>query len=258
MIKKYYVSNFIETSIWKIFDDKKQLRIAGSTMPATLSTIIEFNNFSELPTCEFAVNDTTKLLKMLNALDEEVKFEMQKDNRGKIYNISLNSSNVEMEYVTADIDVLRANKIVQTYPKDRIPDEFDVEIVLDKDFVDTYIASTTALVDSESVVFRMNKDNKVELLFGYIQGANKALNTSKIKYVPKTANGKDVLSTTMAFNAEYLKQIFVVNKDAGDTTLKLGVAKSRKPGENELIVVQIQYVTGDITATYYLTGMRVN
>jgi hypothetical protein len=246
MIKKYYLSNLNETSIWKVLNDTKQLRMAACTPNRNVSVVVELNNFDEITTTEFAVNDTTKLLKMLNALDADVKLAV-KENNGKVYNIAINSSNIEMEYVTADIAVLRANRVVQTLSKSSEP-AFDTEIVVDKDFIDTYIASTTALSDSEHVVFQMNKDNKLEMVFGYMQGANKSLNTSKIKYVPKTTVGKDTLASSLGFSADYLKQIFVANKDAADTILKLGCTKP---------MVNIQFTIGDISVNYHVTGITV-
>jgi hypothetical protein len=247
MIKKYYLANFMETSIWTILNDKKQLRMAACTPNYVLSVVVELNNFEEVPTTEFAVNDTTKLLKMLNALDEEIKLSVKQDNNGKIFNIVVNSGNIEMEYVTADITVLRANKAVQTIQKINEP-PFEVEIILDKDFIDTYIASTSALADSENVVFQMNKSNKLEMVFGYMQGANKSLNTSKIKYLPKTNIGKDVLPSSLGFSSEYIKQILVANKDSEDTILKLGVTKP---------MANIQFKNNDIIATYHVTGIAI-
>jgi hypothetical protein len=247
MIKKYYLSNLIETSIWKVMNDKKQLRMAACTPNYVLSVVIELNNFDEITTTEFAVNDTTKLLKMLNALDEDVKLSAKQDNNGKVFNISINSTNIEMEYVTADINVLRTNMVVKTLSKSNEP-VFDTEIVVDKDFIDTYIASTSALADSEHVVFQMNKDNKLEMVFGHMQGANKSLNTSKIKYAPKTTPGKDILVASLGFSADYLKQIFVANKDAAGTILKLSCTKP---------MVNIQFTIDDITVNYHVSGLTV-
>ena len=247
MIKKYYLSNLIETSIWKIMNDKKQLRMAACTPNYVLSAVVELNNFDEITTTEFAVNDTTKLLKMLNALDDDVKISTKQDNNGKVYNITINSSTIEMEYVTADIAVLRANKVVQILSKSNEP-VFDTEVVVDKDFIDTYIASTTALADSEHVVFQMNKDNKLEMVFGHMQGANKSLNTSKIKYAPKTTIGKDTLTTSLGFSANYLKQILIANKDAVSAILKLSCTKP---------MINIEFIIDNITVNYHVTGLTI-
>ena len=247
MIKKYYLANLAETSIWKVLNDKKQLRMATCTPNYVLSAVVELNNFDEVTTTEFAVNDTTKLLKMLNALDEDIKLSVNQDGGGKIYNIVVNSGNIEMDYVTADINVLRTNGVIKTISKVNEP-PFEVEIILDKDFIDTYIASTTALADSENVVFQMNKANKLEMVIGHSQGANKSLNTSKIKYIPKTTAGKDVLLSSLGFSSNYLKQILTANKDSAETILKLSVTKP---------MVNIQFVAGEITSTYHLTGILV-
>lgn len=249
MIKKYYLSNQIETSIWKIFNDKKQLRMAGSGGEQDLSVIVEYNNFADLPTTEFAVNDTTKLLKMLNVLDGDVKITPQQDNNGKIYSIVVNSANnIEIEYVTADINMIRATNIIKLIGRSdkQIP---QVKILLDDDFISTFITSTVALPDSENVVFKMNKDNKLEMLFGHVQGANKALNTSKIKYQPKTVDGADVLPEILGFKANYIKQILIANKDCKDAVLELACYDSP--------IAYVKFVNTDMTSIYHFKGINV-
>ena len=249
MIKKYYLSNEIETSIWKIFNDKKQLRMAGSGKNQDLSVVVEYNNFTDLATTEFAVNDTTKLLKMLNVLDGDVKIAPKQDNNGKIYSIVVNSSNnIEIEYVTADINMIRSTNLIRIISRTdkQVP---QVKILLDDDFISTYIASTTALPDSESVVFKMNKDNKLEMVFGHVQGANKALNTSKIKYQPKTVGGADVLPEIIGFKASHIKQILIANKECKDGVLELACYDSP--------IAYVKFVNTDMTSTYHFKGINV-
>lgn len=249
MLKKYHLSTQIEVSIWKVFEESKKLRIAASRVENDLSVIIEYNNFTDISTSEFAVNDTAKLLKMLNALDGDIKMSTRKDNNNKIYSILVSSNNnIEMEYVTADINQIRQNKVVKTFGRkpEQIP---QVKIVLDEDFISTYISSTIALPDSEDVVFKMNNDNKLEMIFGHQQGANKTLNTSKIKYLPKTLAGYDTLPEFLGFKAEVLKQILLVNKDAKDPVLELSCYNSP--------IGYAQFVNGDITATYHIIGSNV-
>ena len=245
VIKKYYLSGLVETSIWKVLDDKKLLKIGACTPNFVLSIVVDVANFTELSANEFAVSDTSKLLKMTGVLDDDVKFALNKDNNGKITSVLMTSTGVEMQYVTADITVLRANKAVQTWNK---PDpEYEVEIIIDKDFIDTYTRSKSALSDSEYVVFQMNADNKLEMVFGYVQGGNKSLNTSKIKYQPKTNAGKDKLPMSLGYNADYLKEILSANKDAENAILQLSSAT----------LAHMKCSQGDVTINYHMRGIVI-
>lgn len=244
VIKKYYLAGLIETSIWKVADDTKTLRIGSCTPNYVVSAVVDVANFDSLATNEFAVNDTSKLLKMLNVLSDEIKLSTKQTN-DKIHGIVMQSGTIELQYVTADIAVLRASKSVQVWNK---PDpDYEVEIIVDDEFIETYVASKAALPDSEFVVFQMNADNKLEMVFGYIQGGNKSLNTSKIKYSPKTIDGKNTLTGPLGYNAQYLKEILVANKTITNSVLKLSAST----------LANIKFVDADITANYHMRGINV-
>ena len=243
VIKKYHLHDINEISIWKVDDAAKTLRIGATTPNRVMTLVVQVNNFTELKTLKFGVNDTTKLLKMLNVLDEDITIAPNVDAAGKITSILFTSGEIEMQYVTADLEFLEANKVVKVYDKAYPP--FEAEIVLDKDFRETYTAAKSALSDSEYVVFQMNSKNKLEMVFGNITNGNKALNTSKIKYAVKTLPGKDTLPHSIGYNAEYLNKILLSNKDADDSVLKLS--------SNTLAYAQ--FTCGDIVSTYHVLGV---
>jgi len=242
IIKKYYLSGLNETSKWKINDAEKTLTIGASTTNQVLSSVIKVDNFTELKTMEFGVNDTTKLLKMINVLDDDVLITENND-AGRITSILMNSGKIEIQYVTADLKFLNDNKVIKIY-SGPYP-TFEVEIVIDKDFIDTYIAAKSALNDSEYVVFQMNSDNKLEMVFGQVNGGNKTLNTSKVRYLPTTLPSKDILPKSIGYNADYLKEILSANKEHKSSILKIS--------SNTLGF--ISFTNENITSTYHIKGV---
>jgi hypothetical protein len=242
IVKKYYLSGLNEVSKWKIDNTGKTLKIGASTPNSVLAILTEVSNFTELPTGEFGVNDTSKLLKMINVLDDEITLTPISD-ASKITGIQFNSDKTEVHFVTADLKIINDNKMIKMY-SGPYP-EFDIELILDKDFIDTYSAARAALSDSEYVVFQNNNKGKFEMVFGQINGGNKILNTSKIRYNPQTTEGKCTLPHSIAYNADYLKEIFNANKNAENTIFKIS---SNTLG-------YMKFKNEDVEVTYHIKGV---
>lgn len=241
LIKKYYLAGLNDTAKWTVNLDAKTLIVESSTPNTLLITNLQLDNFTELVSCEFGINDTTKLLRMLNVLGEDINITATIDN-STVKNLILKDPSIEVQYVAADL------KVKFYGYKQKLPD-FAVEIVVDRDFIDTYILSKSALNDVEQVTFTMNGDNKLSMVFGLVMSENnKMLNTSKIKYLPKTLPGKDILAKPISYNATYLKEIFYANKDCDSTTLRIS--------DNSLC--HVEFKKGDVTAKYYLAGIIGN
>ena len=245
-IKKYYLAGLNETAIWKIDNTAKLLKIGTSTPNQVICAVVEVPITDEIATTEFGVSDTTKLVKMLGVLNEDVVFSVNEDaTTKKVTSIALASGDIDMQYVTADLKVIRDNKMVQVF-KGPYP-QFEVEIVVDNEFVENYLTAKSALSDSEYVVFQNNPaTTKLEMIFGQVHNGNKALNTSKIKISPKTNDGKSTLALPLSYNAEYLRQILAANTGSESAVLKLST--------NTLGYVE--YVSeGGIKSTYHIKGI---
>lgn len=242
VIKKYYLSNLMELSGWKVASDNK-LKVLSVLPNKVIVTNIEVSNFTDFKDVKFCINDTTRLLKMLNALDEDITITVG-GNNDTITCMTLKSEDVEVQCATIDVKIVNEGKLLEV-PKLINNIVFSTEVVVDKDFISTFTSANSAHSDCENVVFKMSSDNKLQLIFGQRDGLNKSLNTSQIKYFPKTTDGKNVLTKTVKYNAGYLKEIFLANKEADDTVFKIA--------ENGL--GQIAFKNGDIVATYTIMGI---
>lgn len=243
-IKKYYLAGLNETAIWKIDNFSKLIKIGTSTPNQVICAVIEIPFTDEIQTSEFGVSDTTKLVKMIGVLNEEIVFSVNEDASKKVTSIGISSGEIDIQYVTADLKVIRDNKMVQVF-KGPYP-VFEVEILVDAEFVDNYLTAKSALNDGEYVVFQNNPTtSKLEMIFGQVHNGNKALNTSKIKISPKTTAEKFTLPAPLSFNAEYLRQILAANKGSDSAILKLS--------SNTLGYVE--YVSEGIKSVYHIKGI---
>ena len=246
IIKQYYI-DVNEVSKWKINATNKTLLIGASTPNQVLSLTVKVENLDapELETADFAFSDTPKLLKMINVLGEDIKIELNKDSNDKITSVIFSDASTEMQYVTTDLKILTDTRAIKIF-NGPLPD-FDVEIKIDTNFINTYISARGALTDVEYVVFGNSaKTGKLEMVFGNVTGNTKALNTSKIKYAVTTQNTKDKLPNSYGFNAAYIKSLLAANKKFDSAELKISSAAS---------LAMFVFKNQTVTATYHIKGI---
>jgi len=245
-IKKYYLNKIMESVRWTIKNNT--LTVLTSTNNQILNATVELNNFTEIQDCEFGIHDTEKLLKLIGILGDEVKISPQKmivesedTLTERISSINLDDSNTSVKYVTADLTVIpKAGKLNAS----SLP-EFNVEIVVDKEFIEKYSAMKSALSDTNAVTFKNNDSNNVQMIFGF---NGRGLNTTNVKFTPKTTESKGSLEKTLHFDMNHMKEILSANKNSDETILKL----------SEAGLAQIVFKDGDITSTYYLVAINGN
>jgi hypothetical protein len=238
-LKKYHLAGINDVAKLKFIAADKKLIAEASTPNNVLTANIQLLNCSDLPELEFGINNTTKLLKMLNALSDDITLSAINE-EGRVTGIIINDINVELQYVTADLKTLS----IRGFKKTDIA--YDAELIIDKDFIETFICAKAALPDAEHVAFQTNKLGTIEMVFGQVNGNNnKLLNTSTIKYKPKVVDGKDKLPLPLLFNAVYIKEVLLANKEASETTLKL----------NPYPLANMSFTTNDIVSSYHMVGI---
>jgi hypothetical protein len=245
-IKKYYLDKIIESVRWSV--KNQVLTVVASTTNQILNATVEMKNFTEYQTTDFGIHDTEKLLKLIQILDGNIIIAPQKTIveindtvEERITSININDNNTMIKYVTADLTVIpKSGRISPS----ALP-EFNVEIVVNSDFIDKYFAMKSALMDTSAVTFKNNDMNYVEMIFGY---NGRGLNTTNVKFTPTVNAGKHSLGKTLHFDVTHLKNILAANKKCDETVLKISDAG----------LAQIVFTEGDITATYYLVAINGN
>ena len=233
-INKYYLAGTVESVKWVANTSNKQLITNAITEDKNVLLKVTLNNFSELPDGELGINDTSKLVKLLGVLKDEIKSEYNKTG-DKITSVVFSDDNTDVQYVIADLSV-----IPSAPPLKKVP-PFTVEIPLDADFISKFVSSKGALVDVDTFTLTMNKKGKLEMIIGY-----SSINSNRIKLAVNAVEGKDTVTKNINFNAKHLKEILVANRDCTNAHLKV----------SEAGLASVEFVCGDITAEYYLVEVK--
>lgn len=233
-IKKYYLSGTVESVKLQVNEKEKSLKTHAITEDKNVLLNVTLNNFDALKKdIEIGVNDTSKLLKMIGVLNEEVKIEVIETN-DKVTSMVFSDDDTDVQYVTADLTVIPVAPPLKKVPT------FNAEILMNSEFVSKFISAKNALPDVSTFTLMMNKKNELELVLGY-----SSINTNRVKIKLKTNSGKDKVSKVIHFNANYLKEILSANKTEN------AVLKVSDAGLSHL-----EFVDGDFVSNYYMVEVK--
>ena len=153
---------------------------------------------------EFVIFDTSKFLKLVGICNQFLTMDIQLE--GKIATkLLLADSEYNLEYALANLMLApNVNFTVSEF-------ESDYEFTIDNEFINTWVKAKKAL-NSDTTIIKAytNEDGepKVNFTLGEPEG-----HSNKIQFeVPLTSLAVD--STTLKFNADYLKAIFDANYGA--------------------------------------------
>lgn len=208
-IDKYSLNGSIESVKWVVDTANKQIKTSSISDDKNALSYVVIKDDAGLSDSEFGINDTTKLKKLLNVLSDDVNISFNK-REDKIVSLSLNSETTEVQYVTADLNVIPKVPDLKKLPP------FNLEIPLTKEFVTTFVKAKSALSDVDTMTFSKDKKDKIKLTIGYSN-----VNSNRINIDVKPSEGKDSLSKTIHFSAKYLKEILTSNNDCENAVLKI-------------------------------------
>jgi len=144
-INKYYLGGTIESVRIIVDSASKTLKVNALTDDKNVLLSVVKNNFDELDNSEIGINDTSKLLKLLNVLGDEIKgnYDIVND---KMTSITFSDDKTDIQYVTADLSVIPAAPPLKKVPP------FNVEIKLTSEFVTAVLkVSDAGLATAEFV-----------------------------------------------------------------------------------------------------------
>jgi hypothetical protein len=208
-IDKYSLNGSIESVKWVVDNKNKQIKTSSISDDKNALSYVVIKDDAGLTDSEFGINDTTKLKKLLNVLSEDIQISFNK-REDKIVSLSLSSDNTEVQYVTADLNVIPKVPDLKKLPA------FNLEIPLTKEFVTTFVKAKSALSDVDTLTFTKDKKDKIKLIIGYSN-----VNSNRINIDVKPVEGKNTLGKTIHFSAKYLKEILTSNSDCENAVLKV-------------------------------------
>lgn len=233
-INKYYLGGTVESVKWIVNTDQKQLVTNAITEDKNVLLKATLSNFNDMADGELGINDTSKLVKLISVLKDDIKTEYNKSGE-KISSVVFSDDSTDVQYVTADLTV-----IPTAPPLKKIP-PFNVEIPLDADFISKFVSAKSALADVDTFTLLMNKKGKLEIVIGY-----SSINSNRIKLSVNPTEGKDTVSKNINFNANHFKEILVANKDCTNAFLKVSDAG----------LANVEFICDDIKSEYYLVEVK--
>lgn len=230
LIKKYYLEKQCPSVKWTIKDKKVLINFTSED----LSTIGTLDANLDLEDREIGIFDTTSLLTMLGALDNEINLSFNYE-KNTPTGIRLSDGKVDGLCILADLSVIPESKTLKALP------EWDYEIPLKKELVDRFVKSSKALADAK-LVGLIADVNSVDFVINYSE-----TNTNRIT-VQFPAEITNHVVDVLAFNVNILTTILSCNSDFREGKISVS---SRK-------LMMIEFKGEDYEVKYFMKGNDLN
>ena len=232
IIDKYYLNGIGEKVKWTVKDNSVTIKTFSPTKDMVGVVTAPF----EFPDSEFVIFDTSKFLKLVGICNQFLTMDIQLE--GKIATkLLIADSEYNLEYALANLMLApNVNFTVSEFESDY---EFDV----DTELINNWIKAKKAL-NSDTTILKAYTDEdgvpKVNFTLGEPEG-----HSNKIQFeIPISSLVVD--STTLKFNADYLKAIFDANYSAtgkayvsNDGAMKLEFEDEEKQKSSYIILARI-------------------
>jgi hypothetical protein len=203
-INKYSLGGLVESVKWECKENSLLTSFISDDKSVLGNVTMKDFQYTDI---SFGVYDTSKLVKMLGVLGEEVEFDMNVVD-DKATSLKCKDGSTSINYMLADLSV------IPTVPDLKQLPEFDIQIKLDSNFISKFIKAKGALSDENNFTF-MLKNKKPVIVLGYSN-----INTNRISIDVQCDKITDDV-TPIVFSATYLKEILIANKEAKDATLNI-------------------------------------
>lgn len=228
-IEKYHLAGSVEST--KLVVNNNTLKTDFISNDKTLVGSVEMSQF-DYDDVELGIYDTTKLLKMLSVLSDDISFNT-KGSDSKLYSIHFKDQRITANYMLADFVILPKVPTLKTLP------DWDVEIAFDQPLIEQYIKSKSALSSEKYFTVLSNQDGTVDIVIGHSD-------TNSNRLTLKTGATVSTPLQPISFSADYLKEILAANKEAKEATLKVSADG----------LSNINFKIDDFKCEYYLMQQR--
>jgi hypothetical protein len=234
-ISKYTI-NKIDDVIWEISSNKIHIRyITVDKSMIGHATMFNFTESIGLEGNELGIYETSKLLKMLAALEDDITISPVKSG-DKIVSLEISDGTSMANFSLSDASVIHP-----VPPMKRTPDSFEVlQMKVGDELGQRFLRAKAALPEVVLFSIKSLNENTVEIILGQtnVNGDYFSIKVNTIKN-----NVKDI----MFFNALIFSDILVANKGM-DSMFEIS---------NEGLA-RIKYETKEYNATYYLVAKKDN
>ena len=227
-IQKYNLGGNVNSVKWTA--DTNRLKTSFVTPDKSLLGTVVADNVT-FENADLGVYQTDQLQKLLSVLDNDVDLSLTKAG-DRAVSLKVKNGSVSVDYVLSDLSVIPDPPALK-----RLPD-FQTQVKLDSQFIDTFIKGKSALADVDMFTFVNDTDGNLSAVIGY-----SSTNTNRVTIPVETdTNG---LTEPVTFNANLFKEMLVANKECKSAVLEVsneGLAK-------------VNFKIDDYDSTYYIVAM---
>lgn len=205
----------------------------------------------------FGIYDPGKYAKILSALDSDIELEFHK-NHGKQTAMYIRDSQITVDYLLSPLDIIfgEQNKDPETDRPFKAVPAPNVQFNLTREFCDKFIKSKNALPDASIFAVSAGKIGETQDVEFIINHSNHPTNQIKMHLTDVTVNSDLDL---VAFNADYLKEIFLANKDftSAEITIFSKVIEDPERGNRLAAGMDVDFQGEDYSSKYRLSKIEI-
>ena len=226
-INKYSLGGSVDSVKWKF--KKDSLFTSFMTPDKALLGKVAVKDVPFQDTV-LGVYSTQLLSRLLNVVEGNIDLDLVAIDE-KPVTLKITSGETEVSYALADLSVFPTPPELKNLP------EFETEIDVDTNFINTFIRGKSALSDVETFTVVYNGTTKV--VIGYS-------NTNSHRVTIPVSSNETFLSENQTFNANFFKEILVANRECHSAKLRISSAG----------LAHIRFDSGDYLSEYFLTALQ--
>ena len=228
-IQKYNLGGNVNSVKWTA--GTNQLKTSFVTPDKSLLGTVVAENV-KFENADLGVYQTDQLQKLLNVLDNDVDLSLTRAG-DRAVSLKVKNGSVSVDYVLSDLSVIPDPPALKRLPN------FQTQVKLDENFIDTFIKGKSALADVDMFTFVNGKDGNLNAVIGY-----SSTNTNRVN-IPVETEVNNVVEP-ITFNANLFKEMLAANKECKSAVLEVsneGLAK-------------VNFKVDDYDSTYYVVAMQ--
>lgn len=231
-IGRYTLGNLIEKVKWKYTAADKILHTRATIDNKTFVADVKMNEFDDFGASDLTIciGDTERVKSMMKPFGEDLNFSINQSG-DRILGFTVSDADCESYCTAADpamIDPVPKN--LQDIP------EYHVEVQLNEEFIEKFLAGHSALKDVNDFSVGMNKKGLFEVVIGYTTS-----NSNRIRFTPPTDPTKNKLGAPLSFPIKNVMAVLKANADIPNGTLSI----------NNNGIIRMYFKNDKFTCTYY-------
>ena len=233
VIEKYHLSKLIERGCWNIKDNilKINFNSPNKDLVGFLTTDIQLED------ADIGIFDTEQLLSLVNITDETLLLSFKKEG-GMPSQLNIEDNNFSLLYSLSDTTLIEKINSVNE------PSTPITTVDIQTEFIVNYLRAKKALTKEERVNIQLGTNNQDEKVARFVLGAHTTYSNS-IRF-EAYCDFENPMSESIAFNANLLKELLAVNKNA--ETIKLTLWKEG--------MIKIETIEEGVSVEYFLVGLQ--